>query len=135
MKENSIHHLVVIENGVFLGMVSSQDILENSAGGEWLGSAFPQTVGKTMKSATSPITEEADLKTALSLMLKSGATALPLSRNGEIVGVITQSDLLRVLDTAFRRPRAYENVVGACEAVITHPLTQNFVKALADAGI
>ena len=135
MKEHKIHHLVIMKDRKFFGILSSRDIVEYSQGSDWLGSSFPSTVGHAMKTHITPITEETDVKTALSLMLKNGSTGLPLSRNGLIVGVITETDLLKVLDMTLNKPGGFTNVVAAGEAALAHPVTQKFVKALGDAGI
>jgi CBS domain-containing protein len=135
MRESEVHHLIVMKEGCFLGIVSSRDLVIHGQGSDWIGATRRIPVSEAMRVNVPSITEETDVRTALSLMLRNATTGLPLKRNGEVVDVVTETDMLRVLETTLEKSHRLADVAAEGEAVLAHPLTQNFIKALSDAGI
>jgi len=92
-------------------------------------------VERYMQRNVPTIDESTDLREALNRMLQSHVSALPILRDGVLAGIITESDLLRLLDTLLKRGEPLENVVERGEALLSNPLLQNVFKALSDSGI
>jgi CBS domain-containing protein len=135
MQKNRIHHLVVFKDGNYFGMVSDRDLLAVSSGESWIGASRTMTVGEATHFHVPIITEEADVLSALSTMLKSGVTALPVEKEGKIVDVITESDLLRLVSSLLEKDHRFSDIWEKGEVALSNPLAQNLMKVLSDAGI
>jgi acetoin utilization protein AcuB len=93
------HHL--FSPGVFerIGQVSSDDLLKAA------------TVKQVMSSPAVSIHVDEDLETAARLMVGRKIGSLPVVENGRVVGIITETDLLRqIVQTEARTPE--------CEAIV-----------------
>lgn len=93
------HHL--FSPGVFerIGQVSSDDLLKAA------------TVKQVMSSPAISIHADEDLETAARLMVGRKIGSLPVVENGRVVGIVTETDLLRqIVLTEERTPE--------CEAIV-----------------
>ena len=97
MKTAHVHHLVVVKDGACLGIVSMKDLLRDQSAAWWYGSTRTTTVGEVMQAFIPTVDEDTDLRTALNVMLDKGLTAIPLSRQGKLSGIVTSTDVLRAL--------------------------------------
>jgi acetoin utilization protein AcuB len=96
------HHLVVVEHGKVVGVVSARDLLKNLS--PFLGTLGERTqdltvlrrkVHQIMTRRLVSVTEETTLREAGSLMLEHRVSCLPvLDASGACVGILTQHDLL-----------------------------------------
>ena len=100
---------VVDDDGHVLGVVSQADILATTASrpvtseiGDMLlakATAKPDTIARTageaMSSPAQVIDESCPVTQAAAKMLDHGVKRLPVVRAGELVGIVTRSDLLR----------------------------------------
>lgn len=94
MRKARVHHAVVMKDSHCLGVVSAKELIASTLGNdEWHGTEKSVTVGETMRQYVPPIAESTDAKTALSVMLRYGVTALPLERDGRVTGILTETDL------------------------------------------
>jgi CBS domain-containing protein len=75
------------------------------------------------------------VRAALDLMLERKLSGLPLVRNGKVVGIVTESDMLRVLHNLLAPKADLESVVSRGEAMLATPWVQSLSRALADLGI
>jgi len=102
--ENTLRHLPVIESSDLIGMISDRD-LRFGLGQEIVSDLVAQEEGR-MELSRTPIsalmtTEVVTighrelLTTAADSMLKHGFSALPVLKDGELVGILTQTDILR----------------------------------------
>ncbi len=110
-----------------MGTISARDLL---------GEVHAEdSISKFMQPDVPLLDEQTDIKTALSYMLEKGVTALPLVKDGKVTGIITATDLLKLLERLIEGSVRVRDIVNRGEAVVSHPLVQNLMKALGDAGI
>lgn len=112
MEEHGIHHLPVVLDGSPVGMISDRDLLlgvgwmlgsERRIGPENRRLAGPASVAEVMSSPALTLSPASTICAAASLMRDHHIGAIPLMKEGTLVGVVTKVDLLRRLATL---PRA-----------------------------
>ncbi len=90
MKEHSIRHLPVVDEGELRGWVTESDIR-----GVYLASLIEQvSIGDIMIKDPITISPEANLEEAAELLYRHGIGGLPVVDNGTLVGVITVADIM-----------------------------------------
>ena len=96
MRVAGIHHLVVVYRGELLGVVSSRDLERNQ------GSV---TVAELM--SRDPICGEprTTVRQAANRMRGNSVGCLPVVEDGEVVGVVTVSDLLEMVGRGVEKGR------------------------------
>jgi CBS domain-containing protein len=105
MKEHGIRHLPVVENGRLVGIVSRGDLREASISAAVNADTYEisfllnrLTVGRLMTRKVHTITPDAPVVYAAELMTDQKIAGLPVvDPDGSVVGIITESDLLRML--------------------------------------
>lgn len=104
MKELSIRRLPVVERGRLVGIVTLGDLREAEASDSGLLSKFElkdliakQTVDRIM--TWEPIEAKPDMtiQQAAKLMLAHKIAGLPIVENDRLIGIITESDIFRIL--------------------------------------
>lgn len=87
-RTNSIHHLIVIERGRPVGVVSIRDVLSK-----------PPEVAIETVMARNIVTvgPESSTRDVAAAMIGRGHGCVPVVDAGRVVGVVTTTDLLRVL--------------------------------------
>lgn len=102
--KHRFHHLMVVDNGKLVGVISDRDLLKNIS--PFLGSAFSQRqqdsstlkkrVHQMMSRRLVSIGPDAKVSQAAELMLTERVSCLPvIDGNSKPVGIITIHDLLR----------------------------------------
>ena len=135
MRERKIHHLLVVSDEKFVGLLAEQDLPHLLLTGEKSGDLEFFTVERAMRSDVPVISETTGLEQALELMLGSGSSALPVVREGKLIGILTETDLLRLLQALLRRGGPWEAMVNRGEELLSGPLVQNVLKTLSDIGL
>jgi len=102
MRDKQIRHLVVMENDDLRGILSDRDLL---AGITWDAAGpdgIQDQVRHIMTTSIATIEPEATLTDAAQRMIKWKIGALPVVDDGNLTGIITETDLLRGFVTALR---------------------------------
>ncbi len=98
MNEAGVRHLVVVDDGDVVGVISDRDL-----GGE-RGRALRlgQAVGELMRGE--PVVAHPDLEVSDAAALLSGCRigCLPVIERGELIGIVTRTDFLDLLDREIR---------------------------------
>ncbi|MFN3564857.1 MAG: CBS domain-containing protein [Burkholderiaceae bacterium] len=117
MRSRGVHHLPVVDGGRVVGMVAERDLLLAAA--NFGSSEVP--VGEIMSHPAVCVAETAPLKDAARLLVEKHIGSLPvLDSNGELVGIITETDIFKIAAGMLRaRPavrRAPAKKIGAKKA-------------------
>ncbi len=110
MKTRKIRHLPVVENdGRLIGIVTDRDLRQmvfDPAIQERLGAGVDAlgalTVREIMPWAVITVRPESGIRQASRLMREQKVGALPVVEDGRVVGMLTERDLLRALETLIR---------------------------------
>jgi len=105
MKEKQIRHLPVVEKGRLVGIVSRGDLREASISASINADQYELhfmlnrlTVGKLMTRKVRTVTPDAHVVDAADLMAEYKIAGLPVvDADGAVIGIITESDLLKML--------------------------------------
>lgn len=104
MKESKIRRLPVVEGGRLVGIVTLGDVREAQPSDATTLSIFELnyllsklTVDKIMTREPLTIAPQATIREAARLMLEHKIGGLPVLEGGRVVGIITESDIFRVL--------------------------------------
>ena len=122
MVDKRIRHLLVTEDGRLVGIVTDRDIRLNLPSRATSLSVWEinhlllkLTVGEVMTRGVITIGPERDARDAAQLMLDHSIGALPVTAGGNLMGIITETDLLRAFvwitgGPAASRPAARERL-------------------------
>jgi CBS domain-containing protein len=104
MNIKHLRHLPVIEDGDVVGIVSQRDIFKAAMSsamgfGEKAQQGFLHSirVKAVMVYPVVTVSPETTVDAAIDLMLQKGIGCLPVLENGQLVGLLTKTDLLRRL--------------------------------------
>jgi len=93
LRTRGIRHLVVVEDDKLVGIVSDRDLKQANALHERLGE---WTVGDIMTRAVITIEPSAPVEDAAHVMLAEKISALPVTDGGRLVGIVTETDVVRL---------------------------------------
>ena len=122
MRRLRIRHLPVVEDDALVGMLTDRDVrtvmpspATSLAAGEIRFLLDRLTVDKVMTHPVVTVQPDDALADAVRLVLDKRFGALPVTERGRLVGIVTETDLLRALGTLIgvveeRRVTACENV-------------------------
>ncbi len=110
MKERGIRHLPVVEDGRLVGIISRGDLREASISAAVNADLYELNfmlnrlaVSKLMSRRVITITPDAPVVLAAELMTEHKIAGLPVvDPDGSVVGIVTESDLLRMLARKLR---------------------------------
>ena len=102
MAANKIRHLPVLDDaGALLGIVSQTDVLV-------AGNGSPRLAQEIMVRDVDTIDERNNVRHAALLMFRRKRICLPVTRDGELRGIVTDSDFLGVAITLMEQLEAAE---------------------------
>jgi CBS domain-containing protein len=104
MKMKRLRHLPVVEEGRLVGIVTQRDLFHAALStalnfGEKAQKGFLKTVvvKEVMTDEVLTIDPGADVKEAARLLIEHKIGCLPVVENGKLVGLVTETDLLRIV--------------------------------------
>jgi predicted transcriptional regulator len=104
MKMKRLRHLPVVEEGRLVGMLTQRDLFHAALStalnfGEKAQKGFLKTVvaKEVMTDEVLTIDPDADVKEAARLMIEHKIGCLPVVESGKLVGLVTETDLLRIV--------------------------------------
>jgi CBS domain-containing protein len=103
MLENEVRRLPVVERGELVGIITNSDILRQiPANVEEVDDdtrllLTQRTVREVMTYSPMTINPSATIQEAAERMLEYQISGLPVVRNGKVVGIITESDIFRLV--------------------------------------
>ncbi len=95
MRAEHVDHLVVLSDGRVVGLVSRQDLSGPSGGAH---RRMGRRVADLMRRDVQTVSPSTDVRRAASRMRIDGIACLPVVDRGRLVGTITVSDLLQLLE-------------------------------------
>lgn len=103
MKTSGVHHLVVTDNNRVVGVLSDRDIAPRRRAS---AAVAPARIETLMSSPVATIEKNDTVRKAANLMRGRTIGCLPVMDGGKLVGIITTSDVLRLLGqgTGVNRP-------------------------------
>lgn len=106
-REHRIRHLPVVEDGGLVGIVTERDLRLAAppvwaVGGEEVRAALSsKKVGDVMGPHVITATPETPIEEAAKLLYENRIGCVPVMKDGTLVGILTESDLLRALVELF----------------------------------
>jgi len=99
MKENHVGALIVEEKKSAIGIITEQDIVRKAIGEGKNPAVTP--VSEVMETRLDTISPDADLYEALVLMKNKNIRHLPVVFEGEMIGLLTLKDILKIQPQLF----------------------------------
>lgn len=100
MERKRIRHLLIMEQGQLVGVVSERDLGGSKGGAVRRG----RTVGDLMVGQTTSASPKTTLRQAANLMRSQLIGSLPVLEDGRVVGIVTATDVLEELGRGSTRP-------------------------------
>ena len=95
MHQLRANHLVVLEEGRVAGLVSREDLSGPAGGGH---RRMGRRVADLMRRDVPTVSPETDLRRAVARMRRHALACLPVVERGRLIGAVTVSDLLVLLE-------------------------------------
>lgn len=127
MKRLSIHHLIVMDGRNYRGMLDARD-----CAGIWDKNT---QVLRVMQSQVSLVDENTEIGEVVERMVSGKLTALPLKKNQKVHGIITATDLVRLLESEFSRGNEVSRWINKGKNFLTRPIIQSLSSLLGNAGL
>ena len=104
MIDRKIRRLPVVEGGKLVGIISFTDVLEAKPNSvlpmsfwEWSQQVANMVVRDIMVTEVFSISQNATIADAARMMLEHCFSGIPVTVNGKLIGMITESDIFRIL--------------------------------------
>lgn len=115
MEAHAIRHLVVVRDGRVAGVLGDREVLGvtgwmplrvHESRGPSPTRGHPNRVADAMRAPAAAIEPSLDLRSAIRLLLDEGVDCLPVLDGARLVGIVTETDLLRACLEATSAPGA-----------------------------
>lgn len=107
LQQRQIHHLPVLDQGRLVGIVSERDLLQVQPSPATSLSVWEinylldkLSVGEVMTRFVITVTPDTPVLEAVRRLVGQKISALPVVENGQLIGIITRSDVLRLFLTS-----------------------------------
>ncbi len=97
MRQERLHQLPVVENGVLVGILAERDLHAHS------GYLERTKVDAAMTCPAITVAPQETASNAARLLIQHEINALPVVQDGRLVGIVTRTDLLFLLVTLLER--------------------------------
>jgi CBS domain-containing protein len=148
MTDRGIHHLVVTKREQAVGIVSDRDLYQDLYR-ELLSPENPRpptNLGTLATPGDARLSRETTLKEALEWMIDRRKSAIPISENGQVIGLMTSTDMVQALylhlskfsdlsGTDSSESSLLDKGRAAINAPLSNPLMVNLMQLLSEAGI
>ncbi len=135
MVESGVHHLPVMEGERIVGLVSYKDLLERLVSEGSLRDFQFIHVARIMREDVLVVNEGTEIREVLHEMREKKLGALPVIRDGKLTGIVTESDMLRIMERLLDTPPRETRLVEKGESLLSNPLVQRVVYQLSEMGI
>ncbi|MBQ2665691.1 CBS domain-containing protein [Methanobrevibacter sp.] len=105
MMEAHVGRVPVIEDGKLVGMVTSKDLMRafidfrKTVPEKYQKSQIKEVLVEYIMSSNPTVTsKDATISEVAKIMMETGYNGLPVVEDGEVVGIITQTDILRLIE-------------------------------------
>jgi len=98
MAKHDLSGMTVMERGKVVGMLTQGDLVAMIARGENPSKIKIRNIMGTKLASISP---NADIRKAAEVMVENRVKRLPVLKNGRLVGVITQTDIVRISPSVY----------------------------------
>jgi CBS domain-containing protein len=133
---NGVRHLPVVRDGRVVGMLSDRDVLARADVEH--APRVDGTAGEAMSAPVHVAPQHMDAEEAAAIMVRERVDALPVVDAGELVGIVTSTDLLGyvarcdVMPPPSKEPTVATLMIRRIEAVYPdHPLTEAAARMVA----
>jgi len=96
-RAKNIHHLLVLDRGRIAGVLSVREVI---------GKPADATVASVMVRNVMTVAPDSSTRDVATAMIGRGHGCVPVVENGRVVGIVTTTDLLRVLSRGPAAARA-----------------------------
>lgn len=127
MNKLGVHHLIVLDGEKYCGMLDARDLA-----GVW---DRQMLVEKLVRTDVPMVDQFTDIKTVVELMVNQGFTAVALKKGHHVSGVITITDLIRLLAAKSSQPAGFSDLMEKGKDFLSTPLLQGLSRLLGVAGI
>jgi CBS domain-containing protein len=108
MKNNKIHQLLVLDGKTLSGIVELKDLVTKE-----INPKITKVHNYVTK--TPIISPKDDVEKAIELLLNSGNRALPVADKGSVVGIISETDIIKHINSGLNNPA--KGLSAKCECV------------------
>ncbi len=93
MHDRRLRHIPVCKGRKVVGLITQKDLLVNAQA----SSLLTMPVAEVMVFNVKSIEQDAEIATAAQIMLEERVSCLPVVDDGNLIGIITESDFLQLL--------------------------------------
>lgn len=135
MSKFKIHHLLVRREDATYALVSDRDFFSRAIEGGNLVDLRTVKVEDVMHIDVPTCDETTELRDALALMTESRSSALIITRENTISGLLTETDFLRALQRLLSHASPLDRLETESKMVMANPLSQSIASLLSAIGI